>query len=343
MKTKRRIIAAFFAFILTLPLLVSCALKPIEASEEELAVVGTIGSYEIHYDELRFLTVNFKSELARKYGKGIWNDPASAELHRAELEKLVFDSIVSDYYAVLALAEDYFVGGSSAMMNEEAILEAVQKNVETTAEEQGGNKKYKEFLSENAMSDRLFRFYLAADHCAQELFYILVQDLGVIESENDYIEEYMHSDSFIRTNHIYISDTSENGLALAEELHGKLVSSSEPEADIVLLKGKYCDDWTMTTIHGKYFARFTSDLPDEYELAAFDLDVGDVSDVVTTDDGYYVILRLEVEDDYLNDNFIDFKDDILGSEFNKILAEYKSDLKLTLNDYGKSLDIVAIS
>ena len=40
--------------------------------------------------------------------------------------------------------------------------------------------------------------------------------------------------------------------------------------------------------------------------------------------------------------FDDFKDDILGSEFNKILASYKESLEFTLNDYGKSINILEI-
>jgi hypothetical protein len=37
-----------------------------------------------------------------------------------------------------------------------------------------------------------------------------------------------------------------------------------------------------------------------------------------------------------------FKDDVLGSEFNKILASYKAELEFSLNDYGKSINILEI-
>ena len=45
---------------------------------------------------------------------------------------------------------------------------------------------------------------------------------------------------------------------------------------------------------------------------------------------------------YLDDNYEDFKDDIMGSEFNARLAEYKSGMKFELNDYGKSINILEI-
>ena len=109
-----------------------------------------------------------------------------------------------------------------------------------------------------------------------------------------------------------------------------------------MLKGIYCSDYTMTTRHGKYFARYTSDYGDEYELAAFSLGIGSLSEIVEAPDGYYIILRLEPEEDYLEDNYEDFRDDIMGSEFNKRLAEYKEDLTFELNDFGKTIDILEI-
>ena len=338
-----RCAALLLALVLTLPSLLSCALTPIEPTEEELAVVGKIGNYDVHYDELRFLTVNFKAELEKKYGEGIWDNPETAAQYRDELKKMVYDNIVSDYYAVLALADDYYVGGSSAILNEDDILDAVQADVKATAEDQGGNRKYRSWLSDNAFSDRLFRFYLASDYCAKELFFVLVSDLGIIPDDDDSIKEYMHSDKFLRTNHVYVSDASADGLALAERLRAELAASDDPATDIIMMKARYCDDWTMTTTHGKYFARYSSDLPEEYELAAFELDKGEVSEVVTTDKGYYIILRLELEEEYLTAKFDDFKDDILGSEFNKILREYLSEMEFVPNEYGASLDLAAIS
>ena len=111
---------------------------------------------------------------------------------------------------------------------------------------------------------------------------------------------------------------------------------------MIMLKGVYCADYTMTTIHGKYFARYTSDYGEEYETTAFDLKINQLSDIVETDEGYYIILRLEPEADYIKENYDLFKDDVLGSEFNKILASYKADLEFNLNDYGKSINILEI-
>lgn len=339
----RRFALAIALVICLSAMLTSCGVKPISSTEQEAAVIGNVGKYEVKYEELRYLVLNHKLDMALEYGEDIWTDAAKAESYKDELWTRVTDSIVSDYYAVQAMADYYYIGGgASAMMQEDAILDAVQETVELAVDECGSFKKYKEMLKEQYLTDSLFRFYNAAEECATELFYILAQDLGEIESDDEYITEYMHSDDFLRTNHIFLKEKTEENLKLAEELYAQLKESDNKELEMIMLKGRYCADYTMTTTHGKYFARYTSDYGDEYELAAFELDEDELSGVIESSDGYYIILRLPVEDDYLTANFDDFKDDIMGSEFNKRLAEYKEELEFTLNDYGRSINILEI-
>jgi len=340
---KRRLSLALALLILLTAVMSSCAAKPVKSTDEEAAIVGKVGKFDVRYEELRYLVLNHKKDMALEFGEDIWTDPAKAEEYRDELMTRVTESIVSDYYAVQAMADFYYVGGGSAvMMKEEAILDAVQKTVELAVDECGSFRKYKKMLEEQYLTDYLFRYYNAAEECATELFYILSQDLGEVESDDEYIDDYMHSDSFIRTNHIFLQGVTEENLALAEKLHAQIKESDQKELELIMLKGIHCADYTMTTRHGKYFARYTSDYGDEYELAAFDLRVNQLSDIIKTPEGYYIILRLELEEDYLEDNYDDFKDDIMGSEFNKILAGYKSELKFEFNDYGKSINILEI-
>lgn len=346
MKKKTYILRAAALLCAALLLLCGCSssVKPIKSTEEELRVIGTLAGRDVYYEELRYLTLNFMNELEITYGEKIWDDPAKTEAHRAELEKLVWDQIVSDYYAVIPMADYYYVaGGAEGMFGAEQIQAAVQADVDAQAEEcGGGKKKYAEGLASVNMTDHLFRFYLTAEHCADELFFILYQDLEIIDGSDEAINAYLHSDKFLRTNHVFLQGKTEENRRLAEQIRDQLAASPDPSKEIILLKGKYCADYTMTTTHGAYFARYTSDYGPSYEDAAFSLAVGEVSGVVEALSGYYVILRLPVEESYLKENFESFKEDILGSEFNVKLAEYKSKLTLELNDFGKSLDLTEI-
>jgi hypothetical protein len=243
------------------------------------------------------------------------------------------------------MADYYYVGGGAAgMMKEEPILNAVQETVELAVDEAGSKNKYKKMLAEQYLTDSLFRFYCSLEECATELFYILSQDLGIIDGGEEHINEYIDSGKFIRTNHIFIKGATEENYELAKTLHAQLseCDRDKREFELIILKGQYCSDYTITTRHGKYFARYTSDYGNEYELAAFDLGINQLSKVIETSEGYYIILRLEPEADYIKANYDDFKDDILGSEFNKIIASYKSELEFKLNDYGKSINILEI-
>lgn len=323
--------------------LTSCAVKPIKSTEEEAKIVGKIGKYEVRYDELRYIVLNHKLDMALEFGENIWTE--KPEEYEAELIKRVNDTIVSDYYALQAMADYYYVGGGAeGMMNEQPILDAVQETVELAVDEAGSKNKYKKMLAEQYLTDHLFRFYCSLEECATELFYILSQDLGIIDGSEEYINEYMHSGKFIRTNHIFLKGLTEENLALAKQLQEQLAAADRDtrELELIMLKGLHCSDYTMTTRHGRYFARYTSDYGDEYELAAFELGVGSLSDVVKTPEGYYIILRLELEEDYLKQNYDDFRADIMGSEFNANLAEFKKDLTFELNDYGKTVKFLEI-
>lgn len=342
MKTKMiKRITLVLAVLMLCALFSSCAVKPVKSTEEEARVVGKIGKYEVRYEELRYIVLNHKVDMALEFGENIWTE--KPEEYEAELIKRVNETIVSDYYALQAMADFYYVaGGAEGMMNEEPILDAVQETVELAVDECGSKSKYKKMLEEQYLTDYLFRFYNAAEECATELFYILSQDLGIIDGSEEYITEYMHSGKFIRTNHIFLEGATADNLALAEQLRAQLKESDNPELELIMLKGIHCADYTMTTRHGKYFARYTSDYGNEYELAAFELGVGSLSEVIKTPEGYYIIMRLELEEDYLKQNYEDFRADIMGSEFNKNLAEFKEDLTFELNDYGKTIKYLEI-
>lgn len=345
MKTKMiKRLSLLLALIMLLGVcLTSCAVKPIKSTEEEAKIVGKIGKYEVRYDELRYIVLNHKLDMALEFGENIWTE--KPEEYEAELIKRVNDTIVSDYYALQAMADYYYVGGGAeGMMNEQPILDAVQETVELAVDEAGSKKKYKKMLADQYLTDHLFRFYCSLEECATELFYILSQDLGIIDGSEEYINEYMHSGKFIRTNHIFLKGLTEENLALANQLHEQIAAADRDtrEFELIMLKGLHCSDYTMTTRHGRYFARYTSDYGDEYELAAFELGVGSLSDVIKTPEGYYIILRLELEEDYLKENYEEFRADIMGSEFNRNLAGFKEDLVFELNDYGKTVKFLEI-
>ncbi len=324
--------------------LVSCGngIKPKERTEEESRVMGTCSGQTVYYDEVRWCTLNTRDDMAAEYGSEIWTDAALTAQYRDELNRRVREAICNDYHAVYAMADEYYLGGGAAMFSEEKIVEAVNESVNSTAEEAGGKKEYFKGLEEAYLTDALFRFCLTAEKCATELMYILQKDLGLLASSDEEFDAFLHSDSFARTNHVYLKGLTDENLALAGSIRDSLLASQDPESELILYKGRYDSDFTLTTTHGAYFARYTSDYGNAYEQAAFALKVGEISDVVKGTGGYYVIMRLPVEDSWLKSNYESFCDDVVGSQFNVMLAQVKARLSFEPSEAFGALDLTSI-
>lgn len=344
-KTAVRGLLAVMLLAAMLVSLASCAeVRPIKSREGELDVIGTVGRFDIYYEELRYITLNCKSDMEIIHGVNIWDDAELAEQYRAELYDRVYGGIASDYYGVLAMADQLYAtaGGADGMLAEEEIKSAVQDTINETVEESGGKAEYREALEANYMTDHLYRFYVSVEMAANELFFIARDDLGLLDDSDEYAKDYMHSDKFIRTNHVYLEGRTEENLKLAQQIEAQLKASDSPESELILLKGRYCADWKMTTTHGYYFAHGNSDCGDEYEDTAFAMNVGDVSGIVESDTGYYVIMRLAKEESYMTESFDEFKTQIIGTDFNDLIAKARDGMTLTLNEYGRSVDLVAM-
>ena len=88
MKKALRII---IPLLLTLSLTAG-ALALVSCSGDKLnrTVVGDVNGYEVYYEELRWMTMQYKDLMAASYGADIWENKETAEKYREELEAAVF-------------------------------------------------------------------------------------------------------------------------------------------------------------------------------------------------------------------------------------------------------------
>ena len=125
-----RLTALVLALVLLTPLLFACSsAKPIEGTEEELAVIGTCADTDVLYEELRLVTLTYRAMLAQQYGDDIWSDPTKAEAHRRELEELVYGNLTANY-AVLSLCNEYDISYEDKEITEPDDLYAVKEALE---------------------------------------------------------------------------------------------------------------------------------------------------------------------------------------------------------------------
>lgn len=333
----KRILTLLLCLALLAPALLSCSAgRPIRGTDEELAVVGTIDGFDVLYEELLYVTKLFRSSLEATYGKGIWDDPATAEKHRAELESLVERNITANY-SVLSLCREVQIDHENS-----TIQDAVEKYVDELVDEVGGRSEYKSALAAQGLTDHFLRFTVAVDYCQNELYYVYTQDLGLIETSEDAIYDIIMSGEFVRTLHVYIGndegDDVEANRAKAHEVKTLLDTGTDIKK---LIGSSINEDLSLTTTDGYYFTR--GEMVEAYENAAFSLEVGGISDVVETQGGFYVIQRLELDTQYVMMHLSELVTQYQYAKLNAFIDERQSELELVYNAYGASLDLTKIS
>ena len=363
-----RIISIALAALLLLPL-TSCSkglFDGVVSTEEELRVVGSIGGSDVHYDELYYLIMTCKDMLKSKYGADIFKSESSAAAYGDELSEMVLSRITANY-AVFSLCEAYgleniledgdLVDYVNASVDEMVYIFAVQNGIEvemkesisgdvTYKYERGGYDKayeiFREALAYTNVTERVMRLTLAAEFAFAELTDLLTGQTGEIIYEESDIEDFMFSDEFICTRHIFIQNDKgedvEANRALAEEAYAKYQSGTTMDA---LMGSKYNEDVTLSTKPALYFTRGEYDKA--YEDAAFSLRVGQVSGIVETEDGFYIIERCEKSSTYMLSNFEVFAQQITYALINNKLVEHEATLSLEMNDLGSSLDFIKIA
>lgn len=337
----RKYIKRAVSFLLTAAILVGALMLFSCSDNEKLnrTAVGKIGDYEVYYEELRWMTMQYKNIMAANYGANIWKNADTAEKYRAELENAVFSNIISNY-AVLTLCEDdiFILNGEKLIdINGSDIQQIVDNYVDATIEEAGGKLEYNKSLEDNYLTDSLYRFMCGVDACESILFSYYC-NLAIIDDSDEAAIDYIY-ENFIRTVHVYIqndkNDDVEANRALAEAIRIKLVNGE----DINALVKNYSEDRYMASSDGYYFTH--GQYSEAYENAAFALEIGEISPVVETYSGLYVIQRLELDGSYIGAHFsTDLKDQYLLAVFNKEIEECKSSLSFTPNDFGAKLDLV---
>ena len=321
------------------------------ANAKNKKVIGTSGEYEIPYEQLRFITMTYKMDLDAKYGDGneengtIWDDPTTAEQYRAELEKLVWGTM-KENYALLAACANYHIGRDAFEGKE--IKKAVDQSMKEVLAEYATKRDYKNDLKERYATDSLFRFYFAMD----EMKYLLhgaMQKDGAFFTDEAAFEEWLTDGNCVYVQHFLLTHESdeekEENRTILEAAREKLISGEWTLTDCI---NKANDD--LSNVSPYYLVRNVH--KDELVDAALLLEeADDVSEIVEIEGALYVFVRIaEVASEDANGKF----QSTLSLQLTNLLSTYqwaivgdaveaaKEDVQFELNEYGKSIDLVAM-
>ncbi|MBQ2999487.1 MAG: SurA N-terminal domain-containing protein [Clostridia bacterium] len=334
-------ILAVILLIALLPLaLFSCAAETVSAKK----VVGEVDGVKIRYDELYFLIKTYESALAEKY-------EGDAEGLAKALDDLATEELISNV-AMLRLCEAH-----GLEYKESDLEEAVDKELETMllSDFDGDEEAFRASMKEVGLTERYLRYTLGVDILYDRLMTVYPEDGLVVSSEKE-LKTYM-MENFIHVYHIALfNDTEEEdaeNLQKMTEARRKLLSGSVTMYDLIhgskgsgvdkiLLKG-YNEDTSDLSNNGHYLTRGTWEK--SYEDAAFDLKIGDFSEVIKVEKtsrsvpGYYVIQRVPMDEDYVDEHLSELQEEYYASVIYTDLLETREDLSFTPNDFYESLDL----
>ena len=311
----------------------------------ERKTVATCNGYDIPYEELRFVTLFYKDMMIDKYGSDIWNSPETAEKHRAELEKLVSEKL-NENYVVLSTCRNLGIRTESSEMDE--YVDSQMKELRNSFE---SNQEYKEWLNEHWMTEHYMRFSIGISYLESAIYYTLL-DNDIYQYRHDNIADFLDyvefSGDYVRTIHVYIENVDGEdpaaNLAQAKKISDALQAASDFEERRSLMSeyigSKHNDDFQSITGDGYYFTR--GEMDEDYEKAAFDLDIGEVSDPVVCKGGNFVLMRLPLEEEYIIKNAQDLLNNYHSVALGIYEDQFRPDCIVQFNEYGKSIDLVAL-
>lgn len=307
--------------------------------------VATCNGYEIPYEELRFVTLFYKDTLADKYGAEIWDDPATAEQYRAELEALVHEKL-NENYVILTTCRHLGIPTEGKTVDEyvDGKMEELRASFDTKAE-------YEAWLEERWMTEHYMRFSIAVSYVESAIYYTLLDnDLYAYRHDNiaDFLDYVETSGNYVRTVHVFIEDVEGEdpaaNLAKAKEVSETLRSLSdfdERRAKMSEYIGSAInDDLQSLTGDGYYFT--LGEMEEAYEKAAFDLEIGDVSEPVYCVGGNFVMMRLPLEEEYIVKNAQKLLNNYHSVALGLYEDQFLPECTVSFNEYGRSIDLLTI-
>lgn len=353
--TKKRILAASIIGAATLAAVVFGIMvlvmrlepvRPIKSTDEEARVVGTVGDYEVKYEELRYITLLHKQSLDAEMGAYESLDAEGREVYETALNARVMKDLKSNY-VIMTLCDRYGIEVDSL-----AADNYVQDEIEAFVGEsfESSMAAYEKWLADNDLTDNFLRLLYKVNYLEAALLdHFTTNGIDMAYGEENVAEfvQYMLNDGeWVRTVHAYYPKESQimtatEAQAQAEATAVRLAEIADDEARwdemrSAIGKAPFVSSISVTG-HGFVFTY--GQMGEEYENIAFALGEYESSSVYETEDGYYVLMRLPLEEDYLKENAMDFLEQYQYAVLKRYEDTCREELAFAGNDYFLTISL----
>jgi hypothetical protein len=300
-------VLAAIVFVVIILVMQIGTVRPIKSTDEEAREVGKVAGFTVRYEELRYITLTCREQLDAEFGiEYELLDVEGRARYEAALSSMVADKIKSNY-VILSLCEKYGIATDSKAADE-YVAEQLQTLVD---EELGGSvKKYREWLAENKLTDSFLRLMYKVDYLESKLLDKFVEDKIGIEYDNknkaEFVDYVMNGGDYVKTIHAFYphkhpnpQNTAYNAYSRAVAALDNLKAIEDSEARFERMrteigKAPFVQGFSVT---GSDYYFTYGQMGEKYESEAFSLDIYGVGDLIRTNDGYYVIMRVPMVED----------------------------------------------
>ena len=333
MNSYKKAITLFCAILLAALPLTSCKNneKLLESSADEKKTVLTVGEYDVPMEMYRYVALNYKNDYENGNTSDIWLRESGQEL-LTELGQASRDTI-ANLYTTLCICADYGINPDDGY-----ITDAVDAKMNEIYE--GYDYDYESYLTDigaSYMNDSVYRFLVRNDIMADELIEAMKKK-GELPSTDEEFEEILSGPEFIRVKQILVprdsGSTDEENLAYAESLLEK-ARAGEDFDELVQKYGK--DLYLFNNKDGYYVSR--GNYYEEFENAAFSLEMDEISGIVETGAGYSIIKRYPKEPEYMAKKFDELKENYIRGQYNIILGKRLADIEVKETDEMKNFSV----
>ncbi|MBR3862317.1 MAG: hypothetical protein IKM42_01520, partial [Clostridia bacterium] len=199
-------------------------------------------------------------------------------------------------------------------------------------------------------TDHYARQFFGVENYLANSIVIEMAERGELVTDEATVLTTLNGDKFIRTMHVFISNsnklyTDAENRAHAAEIQAAIAACTDNdaryEAICDAIGGKYNNDFGDPLAKGYYFTY--GEMDEAYENAAFALAEYGVSDVVQTDDGYYIIMRLPKDAAYITENLETLRDKSYFVTLNQKVDEKLATMTLTKTNFGEKLVLTELA
>lgn len=299
------IIAISISFIIS-----GCDMVKKTPEAQNNTVVAKIGDQTIKKIDFDNVFEVFKVQYEQKYGSNVWENDYEGRKFIDVAKEKILEGIIEDTLQLKKAGELGIV-----VSDEEINVEL--ENFKTYFD---SDEKFNEFLTAQKMTEDYLKDNIRKDMIVNKLREKLTEDITVTDEDIDtYYASHQNEFFSVKASHILVA-TEEEAKAVKQRLNsGESFNELAKELSIDPSAAQNAGDLG-------YFKH--GDMVEPFEKAAFDLQVGQISDIVATQFGYHII---KVEDKKLES-----LDEIREELRNNLLSEKK------LNEYNKILqDIVS--